>query len=330
MFKEFWRLAGRSIEATPSTLSVSWVSQRQVEHINKNLKPGARLSDDDLRHCLRIHVLDIRKNWLHLEHLFVINQIKFAASLSGILEGIESGNYFVACSMLRSSVEITASLDQFVTKHLKNLPTTAQESAAETGAFFKFHENVIKTLYPTRYEFKRFDDSGSGLESHQGSSKRPWEYAPKDGAVDRRVQSALTAVDVLEKTISGSREMYERICEFVHPNVGSSFLLSNQEEHFVDANGIQRFRASIQREHARAPIVAEFMLPNMLQFGARLIQRFDELEKESKTFRETYRNMGQRVSRRTIRPHRKLFGPYTECPCESGHKFRYCCGSQDD
>ncbi len=328
VFRNFWATANTAIQAAPLTSTVTWVSKAQVGRYLQPVKRGLKPSDDEWRHRLRVLVLDHRKHSLHLEHFFITNQMKFAAALSGVLYGLSDGNYLVACSMLRSGIEIVASTNQFIEKHLKVIPATFDSAEAETKYFFDFHEPLVKALFPTRYNFDRFDDQGQLRPVEVASTKSsPWVYEPKEGTVDRRASSIMGAIDLLDKKLLGAREMYERICEFVHPNVGSSILLSHHEQLLDDVHGVQRFHKALHREFAGVPVATQIILPDMLNFGTMAITMFDALLSGSIAQRDAYHKMGQGVSRRILMKYRKYFEPYSECPCESKVKFRFCCGS---
>jgi hypothetical protein len=327
IFRNFWSLATATIEAAPNTLTVRWVYEVEVGRALAKVKPNSKLSENEWRHNLRIHILQIRKHWLELDHFFDSNQMKFAATLSGALSGLEEGNYLVACSMLRSAIENTAWLNQFMAKHVRLIEAGKQADRIETESFFKFRGELAKTLYPTRYDFSRFDEQGRLREPQDNSGKtKPWEYKAADGKVDRRVSSILSSIERLEKILPGSGEMYERICEFVHPNVGTQLLISNQESIEYDRNGVQHFCVTLQPHFAQFPAVVQIVLPDMLNFGALLITHFNALVAESIPYRDAYQKLGRRVSQQALKKNRKLFDPYSDCPCQSEKKFRFCCG----
>jgi hypothetical protein len=76
-------------------------------------------------------------------------------------------------------------------------------------------ETINKALYGTLREWPKLVNS-----DFRKTAVKDVKYVKKPNTANALPENILNAIDKLEKTVAGTRLVYEILCEYLHPHVG--------------------------------------------------------------------------------------------------------------
>jgi hypothetical protein len=158
--------------------------------------------------------------------------------------------------------------------------------------------------------------------------KRNFKYSSNESMINIEAKSAITGISHLDKKVRGALGVYDILCEFAHPNIGLVLLFKPDANSFIDREDIPWIKNVID---SCAPLsflgncssifkkifqVIEDSLDFYLNLDSTAEIQINELRKFTKDFITI-----------ELRRKKDLINPYSLCPCNSGNKLKFCCGS---
>lgn len=128
--------------------------------------------------------------------------------------GVNAGLISYLYLTLRAIIE-RISRCQKLANDIRFLKDKTNSEADATQEIIKNSGIITKALYGTRRNW--VEVLNRDLKS---ASKTDLEYVPNNETLDISAIQILNCVDALDKVIPGTRNVYEILCEYSHPNVG--------------------------------------------------------------------------------------------------------------
>jgi hypothetical protein len=186
------------------------------------------------------------------------------------------------------------------------------------------HEWLGKKTYGTRMDWMAFLSAAPG----EIPKKKSVAYQREVNRIDRTAETILNAVDHLDKKVAGTRVIYEMLCEFAHPNVGSFFVAG------VSCRMLPRDTTDVVwiEKHLGLEPPIEFLrsfgviIEKILKNLSQCLVHYEGLLHESNALSDKLLRMTQTIMRHAIAHRKELFNAYDICPCGSTKKIKFCCG----
>ena len=161
-------------------------------------------------------------------------------------------------------------------------------------------------------------------------SSQAISYTPTAEKVDLTSKGIMSELDRLNKKVPKTRKVYEVLCEFLHPNIGTMIGMVNFSDLRKDDTTKVPFihgTLSTSPPSGFASDAAPLILAIFQQVAA-VSTFFLKTRQDTLTSRETCLALTQKINRYllTKNPHRQF--AYAPCPCGSGAKIRFCCGAK--
>lgn len=257
-----------------------------------------------------------------LRHFMLGSRLSLVRLLDGFSLCVQAENILVPLILLRSIIEHVA-LTFSIIKFLRGQPEPKDIESTKTTAH-TIREQLNKMAYATRVNWTTIQKKHPlvPLKRKEAQYKHDDEWT-----VNREAKGIMKAVDNLEDEIQGIRAVYEILCEFAHPNVGTLMIPAEVHGPLRDKNGV------LWKEHVLtlAP-PTHFQRstgegwPRVLFACVQCLQTYERLQDEAKRqmarlLQMTQVLVKQRLTRKGIR-----LEPYEVCPCGSRKPFRFCCG----
>jgi len=152
---------------------------------------------------------------------------KFSDLSDGLLDAIEKRNYLVYALTGRAMIENVATLRYYIEHHYR--PIFDKKSLTPED-MQKLIEVDDKHLRGSRFDwesflFRRYDKLKDDAVRHLKDKEHK-----KKSIVDGMIQEQVNVLTCIEKWASQTPEVliaYNLFCDLVHPNIGSSFLVSS-------------------------------------------------------------------------------------------------------
>lgn len=251
--KQLKRLRGLHAELRGSRAVYDFQMPALVSHVNDYAADPARLQ----RYASS--VVGAR-----LMHLLALTFMKTYQLVSGYLWGIDEGNPYVPLMAARAQIEIYA-----VTWDV--LQTVAANRGMEPASSFAVRvkvvdEALINATHGTRLELMkralRSLPGTSGLRAVRDSDMKAFE-----------ARNILSRIDRLSKgAMPDCREQYDRLCEYLHPNIGQNVILLTESPTAADCVRIERSAKRIT-----SSVLAVSVYP-MAECATRCVEGFRNLE----------------------------------------------------
>lgn len=267
-----------------------------------------------------IQMADAHRTLGHMSAGSVITVVRL---LDGFKLCTLSGDFLIPLITLRSLFEHVAAL-QSVLLAIEKLKANGS-SERPSKLVMKIGEEITKRAYGTRIDWSSavFQPVGAMLE------RKELKYKPKPDVVDRTSKQILNAIDELDEAIGGVRSVYEILCEFAHPNLGAIVLSTEILCASPDELGIcwdeHTLRSGPPVHFVRS---AREMVPRILEQTAVCLEHYVRTRAKVNKARDMLFGLGQLAIREFVAKCPKLFAPYSPCPCGSGKKLKFCCGSK--
>jgi hypothetical protein len=242
--------------------------------------------------------------------------------LDSMISSLATGNLIVALICIRSLIEHVAHFDNLIAQLRPYTVLSGREEV--NAALWDINDKLVKSAYATRVDWRGLAASASATKPLSKSIK----YKPAQYRADVSADQILNAIDDLSKRVKNIRPVYEILCEFAHPNVGLLLGLTKTLEPVLDKEGVGWIRKKLSLE-APVGFVAEVAPPFCHIFAkvAECLVYFNELLLEADVERKKIMDITQLNLRYYFSKERDALSPYATCPCGSGAKVKFCCGS---
>jgi hypothetical protein len=241
--------------------------------------------------------------------------------LDGHRQGILIGDMLVPMVCIRGAIEHIAHYHAVIHKlRPYTVPVTFEDGNRTLMEIFTL---LIKSNYGTRIDWKHLltADIDKPLDAESLKYKR------EENRADRESKSIMSAIDLLGKTVKGTRAVYDVLCEFSHPNVGNLLLFTESAGPATDAHGVHCVKKHL------SPQVPSGFLQEAVPVVCRIyeqaelcLRHLESLLEEGTKEREKVLKITQVVVSRLVSRNRSAFDAYATCPCGSGKKVKFCCG----
>jgi len=150
----------------------------------------------------------------NLQHMFVLNVYKCQYLIKGISYSINEKNPFTAMLCTRSTMEFAATMNHYYKEIISVIPEGKDKVYEED--IIELDEILIKFYRGARFDFKSYikdnklQDLSKGTDYYQASI---YNY------IDELIK--------FDQGMADARYEYSFICEFVHPNLGTNWLLED-------------------------------------------------------------------------------------------------------
>ena len=312
------------------------VPQAQVNSVlDAMMSSGAmkRLSDGKVVKSVKGKI-NVPKDWekafiydqgttyrLHRQFIF-INQTAVVKLIGAFKRGLSAGDFLVPIICLRGILEHFAHFAETMT-FVRDEPEF-EKYTPNLDSLPKIREWLSQKTYGTRLDWAAF----IGNTSDKIPNKKAIEYKPEENRVNRKASSILNAIDALDKRVAGTRVIYELLCEFAHPNVGTMFASATRCEILPkDDASVIWIEKSLGLDSPQ-----EFLksfgpsLEKIFNLITRCFSEYDSLVTEGDMLSDKLLRMTQLAIRYAIAHRPDLFESYAICPCGTGRKIKFCCG----
>lgn len=240
--------------------------------------------------------------------------------LDGVSRGVGARDLLVPFVCLRVVIEHIA---HYLTVIQKLRPYAVPDSPEEAcRVLSEINKVLVQASYATRVDW----DALVGSDAQEHIERKRIAYKPEENREDREAKSILGAIDSLDKAVKGTRAVYEMLCEFAHPNVGTLLLFTESVDPSVDKQGVwwvnKRLGPDTPLEflkNCRVPCHSLF------QKTERCLAHFDMLQGEGSKQRQKVLAVTQKVVRHLHGSNKGLLDLYSPCPCGSDKKLKFCC-----
>lgn len=245
-----------------------------------------------------------------------------ADAIDGAVFCLNGGLLVPALTLVRSALEQIADLHSLTASTHGHADKSYTSPLDRQNATTLLLDTIHKHLMATKIDIKDF------TENPILGGKRK-SYKADERFSDISAQSVLNSIDVLDKTVKGSRRGYEFLCEFAHPNTGA-FLLSRSRKAVVQKKSPLTFVETAQGRSTPSLSLEAFQLP--------LLQSFDLLLETGRLFERDCVEMdrlaehlvkySKDVAKVVLRNYAPLWNRDEPCPCLSGLNIANCCGKK--
>ena len=198
----------------------------------------------------------------------------------------------------------------------------AGDFALANVALGDFQKAVSKIALGTRIDWER------ALASEIAGSAKDIAYTPDPTRADRLAASVLKAIDLLDRNLSGTRRLYDCLCEFSHPNVGVMLSASRSHNLIKRASDGAIFHKKSLGVGAPLGFIAQ--APAFFLQALRMLAKTLEVHRHAATAADAESERILAATQTVVRQHLRtwpfLNQPYVLCPCGSAKKTKFCCG----
>ena len=257
-------------------------------------------------------------------HVVKRAELGLSSLLDASLSEIAQGRIIPAFLCLRAIIEHVAHGSQWLHgEQLKiNFEATPRGIADQ---LVKIQETILKAAYPTRTGWKNIISGEAPIRT-----QKKLKYTPDEDRVNLTAKSILNAIDELETRVIGVRNVYEVLCEFAHPNGGARFAVTEHTslEPEVDDHGIiwKSLTAGPGKPISFAKVLGH-LNTEILACVADCLEEMISVSETTLTAEEQLAQATRVVAREWISTFHEIYNKYELCPCCSGKKIRFCCGT---
>lgn len=266
-------------------------------------------------------------NWAQSYHQ--LNAFSFSKNIiclklvDGIRFGMQCGNLLLSMTAMRSILEQVGQL-HLLTLNLSSIaePTNASESIT---AWQSYSGEVTKRLYATRIDWTKL-----ATADIRSSKAKTFQYRKDEYRADMEAADLLKAIDRLDQRIPGARLAYDVLSEFVHPNYGTVYavteLVNFDEDHY--GIGWQKRQIGMGFPHCMTTLNRQILVDTFLIF-AEVFALLIPLHSQVSNISDRLLRCIQQTIRPILTSNPALFERNESCPCGSGRKLKKCCGQAD-
>jgi hypothetical protein len=153
------------------------------------------------------------------------------------LAGLKAGHIILTYTALRGFIERTAHsvATAAMLKRINDAPLDGPLTPV-----LELSETIHKALYATQREWTKLVKS-----DFRTTSVKDVHYVKKPNIASVLPDNILKSVDKLDKTVAGTRLVYEILCEYLHPNVGDLWGATLEADSSNDAHGTRHLTRRI-------------------------------------------------------------------------------------
>jgi hypothetical protein len=257
-----------------------------------------------------------------LRALCAAKQMALVHLLDAVTFTLIGGNLLCAQVCLRSLVEHVAHFDSVIfLLRSYSVPSLFDEA---NKTLWEINSKLAKATRATRIDWLALLRAKDKNELERLKIK----YKPAPNREDLSAKTILDAIDSLDKRVKGARVVYEVLCEFAHPNFGLILSLTRSAKPVLDDQGVGWIRKELSLQ-APTGFVDEMGIAFSSIFVkvGECLAHFESLLVEPDEQSKKLQQLTQTVVRHVVTKRRDLLSPYVPCPCGSGSKVKFCCGT---
>lgn len=248
---------------------------------------------------------------------------------------LKNNNTLLAYTSLRGLIETIAHFNYVIVTandYLQNKkqPLPQNEDSMDDYAIYLL--GLQKLLLPdikgSRFKWERAIKAQTVLMNEKQRKKNITSENSED-LIKQDSKSIMASVDLLDKSVIGSRSAYEFLCEFVHPNSAQRMLYTNTyKTTYSESIGIQIDVCGLKNEDITKKVGPEWgMTLEVLTCMLDLIRLFFERSEELARLIKILNKHTQQYVRLAIKAF-PIFSPSDPCPCGSTKDIQTCCGKK--
>lgn len=243
--------------------------------------------------------------------------------VEAILAGLRAGHIIVTYTALRGLVERTAHAFATATKfgEIKNAPVDGP-----LVPVLELSETIHKALYATQREWPELVKS-----DFRKTSVKDVQYVKKPNMANAQSDNILKAIDKLDKSVAGTRFVYELLCEYLHPNVGDLFGATLEAESLWDAHGTRHLTRRIglgPKSYKGLPDL-QVIRDKLFDVCGDIVVQMPIALDEIVSIAEQATGLTRRFAHGVVKNYRPQFRGSDPCPCLSGKTVMACTGLRD-
>jgi len=245
--------------------------------------------------------------------------------LESFHENIGHGRIIPAFSDLRAIIEHVAHTAYAMRQcKLVLLPAPGKpEALAEyLGAI---RTALTKSQHATRLDWKQLFKDEAPIRK-----RKLVPYDAGSSLIDVTATNILTLISKMEKTVPGLGNIYQFLCEFAHPNLGTNAAFFQETKMIDDEYGIlwKEIRLGLTEPKAFQTDMGRFT-DEVLSCVVECVQHVITLHEEIGEFHVKICAIVRELTRALVARQPELFNLYSSCPCQSGKKLKFCCLKSD-
>jgi hypothetical protein len=252
------------------------------------------------------------------------SQITAVRLLDGFTICVQTDDLLVPFIVLRSLLEHVARC-HVVLEYTSKI-SELQEFDAAKAALGSIRDKLQKEAHGTRIDW----DKMVATSDYSDLKAKNVEYKPKELLADIKSSQILGAVDDLDKTLKGTRVIYELLCEFAHPNVGALLISTNKRNPWKDKNGVFWREQYLELVPPISFVrTSGQVVPQLLKKMAEALEHYLQLLETAKVQSQKLERLTQVLIREAVSRHPERFDIYETCPCGSSKKLKFCCSAKN-
>lgn len=261
-----------------------------------------------------------------LDQYSTVKIMAIVSLLDASIYAIKSENFLLLMMSLRGVMEHIGNFE--LTRKTLNIDKIPEKFDEALELLVEIQENLAIAVGGTRVHWSKL----SLNELPETLTKKFVAYEPEEMGTNLSATQVLNGIDLLDKKVKGTRAVYEISCEFCHPNVGAMFAFCHSAQPFKD----ERYEFTWVEKELRLGSPAAFLrdcgrpISKSLEIFAACLDRLEDIQKEIEKAGDSLRTLTQRVVRHMITNGSDMIWSYSDCPCGSEKKVRFCCGSKSD
>lgn len=256
--------------------------------------------------------------------LMASKKMIFVHLLDSVFQAVNSGNLLVVLILLRSTIEHAAAHFSSVDGLKKIMLEAGSESTMKVS---KLDTYLASRMFGTRLNWQKLS---SDAETVFSKSRQRTSYKPDENRLNVSAEQILNDVDLLDKlSVKGIRSVYDFLCEFSHPNIGTYWALVNSTQLLKDECDVYWVVKSLGLGPP-VGIVEEFqhMFAPAFDKVCECLRQFETASSDCKHLRQQIHEFAKELVRPFCQNNIDQLGKYSLCPCESGEKIKFCCGKK--
>jgi hypothetical protein len=239
------------------------------------------------------------------------------------LAGLRAGHIILTYTALRGLIERTAHAFATATKlgKLRDAPVDGP-----LAPVLELNETIHKALYATQREWTKLVKS-----DFRKTSVKDVQYVKKPNIANALPDNILNAIDKLDKSVAGTRLVYEILCEYLHPNVGDLWGATLEAESLCDAHGTRHLTRRIglgPKSYKGLPDL-QVIRDKLFDVCGDIVVQMPMALDEIVSIAEQATRLTRRFAHGVVKNYRPQFRGSDPCPCLSGKTVAACTGLRD-
>ena len=250
-----------------------------------------------------------------LKAFVIVTSVMIVELAEAAIGGLRDGRIVVAYTALRGLIERIA-LAAWLSDTVVTIKSVPQDKSLTP--VLELHEVIHKALQREWSAVIKAD--------LRKISPKDLKYVQKENTADAGAANILKSIDKLDRRVAGTRNAYEILCEFLHPNVGDLFAATLAGNNSYDRFGTRHVvrTLGLGPKSLKGLPDQQIVYLKLLEICADVVVQaapvLDELQGASKTANLLTRNFTHKVARN----YRDYFGNTDLCPCLSGLTVKAC------